>query len=231
MIASSCQPSLRDRLGGLLQDNRLVITGEVALAISFLGLNVIGVLPTEIIPFLLLGSLSLWLRRSGWRPVGMSQPTSWWRTLAFGVGVGVVFNALDLKVFLPLLEQATGQAPDLAQFDGVHGNIAVLLIWVTLTWTLGIGEEMAWRGYLFNRLADLLGRGKAGWALSLIAMALLFGLGHSYQGITGVMDAALAGILYGVLYLVSGRNLWLPVIAHGVENTTSFVLLYLGQFP
>jgi membrane protease YdiL (CAAX protease family) len=62
-------------------------------------------------------------------------------------------------------------------------------------------------------------------------MGLLFGLGHSYLGITGVVDNILWGILYGVLYLASGRNLWLPIIAHGIEDTTSFILLFLGLNP
>jgi hypothetical protein len=68
-------------------------------------------------------------------------------------------------------------------------------------------------------------------ALSLGTMALLFGLGHAYQGITGVVEAALCGVLYGALYLASGRNLWLPIMVHGVENTTSFVLIYMGLLP
>jgi membrane protease YdiL (CAAX protease family) len=34
-----------------------------------------------------------------------------------------------------------------------------------------------------------------------------------------------------VLYLASGCNLWLPIIAHGVEDTTSLLLLFFGYRP
>jgi membrane protease YdiL (CAAX protease family) len=120
----------------------------------------------------------------------------------------------------------------MSQFDSIRGNVAALLFWLVLAWTLGaFGEELAWRGYILNRLADLLGHRWTGWALGLLAMALLFGLGHSYQGITGVVDNVLWAILYGALYFASGRNLWLPIIAHGVENSTSFILLFLGLIP
>jgi membrane protease YdiL (CAAX protease family) len=215
-----------------MRANRLVIAAEILVAGTFQALHVIGVLPTEIIALLALGWLSLWLRRSGWRQLGMSRPASWRRTVLLGIGIGIVFNAFDLAVVFPLLQHTTGEPADLSQFDSIHGNIAVLLFWLALAWTLGaFGEEMTWRGYILNRLADLFGRRPAGWALGLLIMAVLFGFGHSYQGITGVVDNVLWGVLYGVLYLASGRNLWLPIIAHGVENSTSFILLYLGLFP
>jgi hypothetical protein len=34
-----------------------------------------------------------------------------------------------------------------------------------------------------------------------------------------------------MLYLVSGRNLWLPILTHGIIDTSSAVLLYLGVQP
>jgi hypothetical protein len=37
------------------------------------------------------------------------------------------------------------------------------------------------------------------------------------------------GLVYGIFYLVSGRNLWVPINAHGLTGTTSFILLYLSQ--
>ena len=229
METQTIRRSFRDRIGALLRDNQLVIAAEMLVVVLFQALHVAGLLPTETIPLLLLGWLSLWLRRSGWRQIGMVRPANWARTILLGIVIGVAFNALDVGIVLPLLERVTGQALDLSQFDSLQGNIAVLFIWVALAWTLGaFGEEMTWRGYVFNRLADLLGRSRAGWVLSLILVAVLFGLGHRYQGVTGVADNIMWSILYGLLYLVSGRNLWLPMIAHGVENTTSFVLLYSG---
>jgi membrane protease YdiL (CAAX protease family) len=226
------QASLRNRIGALLHDNQLATVTELLVALFFQALHVAGLLPTETIPLLLLGWLSLWLRRSGWRHIGMARPASWWRTVLLGIGIGVALNALDWAVVAPLLHRVAGESQDLSQFDSLRGNVAVLVFWLTLAWTLGaFGEEMVWRGYIFNRLADLFGQSRAGWVLSLIIMGLLFGLGHSYLGITGVVDNILWGILYGALYLASGRNLWLPIVAHGVENTTSFVLLFFGLNP
>jgi len=33
---------------------------------------------------------------------------------------------------------------------------------------------------------------------------------------------------FGVLYLKGGRNLWLPILAHGFSDTIGLVLIYLG---
>jgi membrane protease YdiL (CAAX protease family) len=39
------------------------------------------------------------------------------------------------------------------------------------------------------------------------------------------------GLLLGVLYLATGRQLAYPIIAHGVSNTLAFVLIFLGRYP
>ena len=88
-----------------------------------------------------------------------------------------------------------------------------------------------YRGYLLTRTAQLFGGTGRAWLAGLGATTLLFGLGHGYQGAAGVIDTGLFGLLFGVLYLFAGRNLWIPVIAHGVADTTAFALLYFGKYP
>jgi hypothetical protein len=229
MRIESTPVSLRSRIGVVLSGSRPAMAIELLVIASFQAMQAWGPLPTATIPLLLLGWLSLRLRGSGWRKIGMARPAGWGRTILLGMGAGVVLNVVDVVVVLPLLQRVTGQGLELGQFEGIQGNPVVLLIWLAIAWSLAaFGEEMAYRGYVLNRLGDLLGRGRAGQALSLVLMAVLFALGHGYQGVTGAVDNVLWALVYGALYLVSGGNLWLPIIAHGVENTVSFILLYLG---
>jgi uncharacterized protein len=58
-----------------------------------------------------------------------------------------------------------------------------------------------------------------------------FGLAHAYQGVTGVIDEGIAGLLLGVIYLRTGRNLAVPIIAHGIQDSIDFVLIFLGKYP
>jgi hypothetical protein len=51
------------------------------------------------------------------------------------------------------------------------------------------------------------------------------------QGITGQIENAIDGLLLGVLYLACGRNLWVPIIAHGITDTADLMLLFLGKYP
>jgi membrane protease YdiL (CAAX protease family) len=92
-------------------------------------------------------------------------------------------------------------------------------------------EEMAYRGYLMNRVAYAAGGTRAAWALSLVVVSALFGVVHLYQGASGMITAGISGLLFGILYLASGRNLWLPIIAHGINDTIGFTLIYLGKYP
>jgi uncharacterized protein len=117
-------------------------------------------------------------------------------------------------------------------FAVLKGNVRLLLVYAGVSWTLaGFGEEFVYRGYLLNRVAQLLGGGRRAWLAALGATTVLFGFGHVYQGASGVVDTALAGLVFGVLYIFGGRNLWMPIIAHGVADTTAFALLYFGRYP
>jgi ankyrin repeat protein len=67
--------------------------------------------------------------------------------------------------------------------------------------------------------------------ISLIAVHFGFGLAHAYQGVTGIIDEGLSGLLLGVIYLRTGRNLSVPIIAHGIGDSIDFVLIFLGEYP
>jgi len=83
-----------------------------------------------------------------------------------------------------------------------------------------------------NRLADLGHRSRPAWLVSLILTSALFGWAHREgQGFPGMLQEGFNGLLLGLLYLASGRNLVVPIVAHGVANTLAFVLIYLGRYP
>ena len=230
MSTTIAPAALRDRVAALLRDNRMVILAEFVI-VALVRFEVLPFSPATI-PLLLLGYLSLWLRQSGWREIGMGRPASWRRTILLGTGIAVAWHILDFAVVVPLLRRVTGESLDLSEFSSLRGNLPELLYWVSLSWMLAaFGEEMVYRGYILNRLADLFGRSRAGWALSLTIMGLLFGVGHIYLGTLGLVLNTVDGIVLGVLYLASGRNLWLTVIQHGVANTIGFILIFLGFSP
>jgi uncharacterized protein len=184
-------------------------------------------------PYLLLfGWASLWVRRIGWRGVGLRLYRDWKTSIALGVAAGVLLEALELLVTQPLLVKWLGKQPDLETFQALHGNLKWTLVAIAGAWTLAaFGEEMVYRGYLMNRVADLLNRTRTAWIVSLMAVHIGFGLAHAYQGVTGAIDEGLMGLLLGLIYLRTGRNLAVPIIAHGVSDTIDFVLIFFGKYP
>jgi membrane protease YdiL (CAAX protease family) len=80
-----------------------------------------------------------------------------------------------------------------------------------------------------NRLIDLQGnKTKLTWVVSVVGSAIIFGLGHTYQGLGGVIRVITLGILFGVAFLTTRRNLWPLIIAHALLDTMSFVGHYFG---
>lgn len=225
--------SVRDRFGTLLQKRPLFIVMELLLALVCVALKLIGAIHNPTLLILFIGWLSLWLRRSGWRRIGLGRPQKLWWTLLLGIVIGVAYDAIDLLGVLPMLHRITGEPIHVeALGNSMRGHLAALLPYLALVWVFGaFAEELTYRGYLFNRLTDLLGGGRPALASAFIFVSVLFGIVHWSQGRTGILDNILAGALFMALYLLSGRNLWLSITAHGVVDTTSLVLLYLGFVP
>lgn len=192
----------------------------------------------KLIPFsktpelLLLGWISLRVRRLRWRDVGFTRYRSWPATIAIGVMLGALLESFQLLVTQPILSRFLGRQPDLELFRMLTGNIKMTLLFMGLSWTLAaFGEEMVWRGYLMNRVADVGGRTPRAWAVSLALVSTAFGLAHGYQGLTGWIEEGVAGVALGLMYLGTGRNLCVPIIAHGVCDTIDMVLIFFGKFP
>jgi uncharacterized protein len=181
---------------------------------------------------LLLGWVSLWVRKSRWRDVGLSRFRNWRTTLGLGVASGLLLEGFELFVSQPILVKLLGKPPDFEDFRPLIGNLKLTLIFIALAWTLAaFGEEMVYRGYLMNRVADLFNRTRLAWIISLIVVHVAFGLAHAYQGWTGAIDEGLSGLLLGMIYLRTGCNLAVPIIAHGIGDTIDFMLIFLGKYP
>jgi uncharacterized protein len=204
---------------------------ELLVAVALvLGANVFDVVPVTETPWLvLLGWLSLRLRGLGWRSVGLRRPTNWLVTIAVALAAGVALQLISEFAIEPLIERLTGETADLSEFRSLVGNLPAALGMLALVWTLAaFGEEMAYRGYVLERAATLGHRTPAAYVVGIVAVSLLFGLGHVYQGIAGVFGSAFAGLYFGTLYLASGRNLWLAILAHGFSDTIAVALIYFG---
>lgn len=89
-----------------------------------------------------------------------------------------------------------------------RGSIEVVL-WIVVSISAGICEEIVFRGYFQRQFAAYTGSIAGG----VLLQGLVFGFGHSYQGIKQVVIISALGILYGG-FAAWRRSLRPNMIAH-----------------
>jgi membrane protease YdiL (CAAX protease family) len=218
---------------GLSESRALLIFELLAVAAIFVADDVLHLIwLSKTLYLFVLGALSLLARGVSWGDIGFRFPRHWPMLVLIGVGAGALIEAQELYFTQPLLIQFTGRMPDLSDFHGVRGNWKYVWLGVPFIWVLAaFGEEWVYRGYLMNRLADLFGRRWTGWVVAVIAVNVVFGLAHFYQGPIGMIEAGEDGLLFAFVYFVTGRNLIAPMIAHGIQDSTDLFLAFTGHYP
>ncbi len=88
-------------------------------------------------------------------------------------------------------------------------GILEIFLWIALSISAGICEELVFRGYLQKQFGAATGSIVA----AVVLQGLIFGLAHTYQGWKQVIVIAALGILYGAL-AAWRRNLRANMIAH-----------------
>jgi membrane protease YdiL (CAAX protease family) len=168
-----------------------------------------------------------WRSRTPWPQLGFLRPDSWVATIAVGILLGIALRLLTKLVVMPLLG-----APPNPAFRHLEGNTAALpLAILTMGFLAAFGEEVVMRGYFFERLKKVLGCGAAATALIVLVTSVVFGIGHyPLQGLAGVQHAAIMGLVFGTLYVITGR-LWLPMMTHAAYNLAGMAIIYVGVGP
>ena len=168
-----------------------------------------------------------WAWQSGtpWHELGFVRPVHWPRTVAIGVAFGVALKLVMKAIVMPLL----GAPPTNAAYHHLVGNTAALPVMLYLVIAgAGFGEETVFRGYLFERLGKLFRPGIWPKVLIVGLTALFFGVVHyAEQGMPGVQQATIVGLLFGTIYAITGR-IWMLMVAHAAFDLTAVAIIYWG---
>jgi membrane protease YdiL (CAAX protease family) len=162
--------------------------------------------------------------RTPWREIGYARPRSWIGTIAAGIVFGVAFKLLMKAIVMPLF----GAPPINAAYHHLAGSTAALpgmLLAVLIG--AGFGEETFYRGYLFERLGKLFGTAPPARIATLVLTAALFAVAHySGQGVAGVQQAAITGLVFGTMFALTGR-IWLALVTHVAFDVAAVAIIYL----
>lgn len=88
-------------------------------------------------------------------------------------------------------------------------SLLEIVVWIGVSITAGICEEMAFRGFLQRQLHALSGS----LVVAVVGQGLVFGIFHAYQGWRNVVVISVLGVLYGALAAWRG-NLRVNIVTH-----------------
>jgi len=166
----------------------------------------------------------IWVRLSHtpWEEIGYARPGSWIVTAAVGLAFGIAFKLVMKAIVMPLL----GADPVNRAFHYLAGNRAMLpaAIWAMLV--AGFGEETVFRCFFFERLGRLFGSSAAAKTAIVLLTSAGFGLAHyAQQGLAGVEQATIVGLVLGTIYARTKRIAMLMVV-HAAFDLTALAIIY-----
>jgi uncharacterized protein len=184
-----------------------------------------------IIVILLAGNLAgaalvlIWASVSGtrWSDLGFVRPPHGAIDLVIALVAGVLFKILMKALVMPLL----GFGAVNSTYHYLSGNTAALL--VTLLWVIvggGFGEELIWRGFLFERLGSFLGPRVHAKLVIVVVTSILFAIAHYWdQGLPGAVQATMTGLVFGAVYARIG-TIWPLMVAHAAFDVTAVLMIF-----
>jgi membrane protease YdiL (CAAX protease family) len=172
---------------------------------------------------------------AGWRAsLGLARAPLLPTALAAAVGVGAAYGANIAAVLVFALVQRGQLEAITREKAGWSGQLAAVPLGVSLLMAVlaGLWEEVVFRGFLLGRLRVALQglgavqRGALPWrdGAAVLLSALLFGGGHAYQGVFGVVQTAAVGLALGALTVIR-KSLWPAILAHVAIDAFGFIAL------
>jgi uncharacterized protein len=152
-----------------------------------------------------------------------------------GVSAGKPLRSLLIFVIiaaaiaaLKMLRRRQKRTPSAAQLKKAVAQVGRMIpvtpgehkLFVLVSLTAGICEEFLYRGWLLNLFGVAFG---SIW-LGLLISSIAFAFGHSYQGRAGVVGSGVLGVVFGLVFMLSG-SLLLGQILHAAVDITNGISL------
>jgi membrane protease YdiL (CAAX protease family) len=186
--------------------------------------------------FLIFGGLSVVVLLASWNYIGPASASALsWGPIAwlhhsldgsFGVGLAIVVAVvfvIGLLLPIALLRKNVDEVPAVGDISAILPRTrGELKYGAGLSINAGLVEELLFRLGMPALLFGITGNGPVAFGLA----ALLFGLLHIYQKAAGVIVAILLGVIFSLLYLLTG-SIWIVMIVHALIDLRSLVLIPL----
>jgi uncharacterized protein len=176
--------------------------------------------PNDMMPFylFLIGMQALWVRfvYKGMQKHARSileffgRPWFTPAQLAKDIGYAALAFAM-IHVCCALIGDLSHRDPQQtnALFPQLPSGALAITVWICVSLAAGICEEIVFRGYLQRQFAAMTGRP----IVAILAQAILFGIGHAYEGPGAVASIVVIGVILGALATWRG-NIRAGILVH-----------------
>jgi membrane protease YdiL (CAAX protease family) len=164
--------------------------------------------------------------KTTYKSLGLYKPINIVKTIGVGVGLGILLKLFSATIFMPLI----GYPPEgSGAFLFIKESLTnALLACVYIIIVAGFCEEIVFRGFFFRQFETWFGSSKGIKVTMVIVGSLLFGIPHIYQGFHGAMNSIVIGAIYGIIFLMNKKNLWLVMISHAAYDLLAVYIIYNG---
>jgi uncharacterized protein len=162
----------------------------------------------------------LWRNRESMRSIGWSL-TNFWRESVLGVILFFPFFYIS-GILERVLHAAGLSLPSTPQpaFLFPEGPLEILLALIMVV-VVAISEETIFRGYLLLRFQAIINN-----LTAVLLSAVIFSIGHGYEGTAGLVTVGFMGIIFALVYKWR-QSLVAPMVMHFLQDFTVIVLVPL----
>ncbi|RVU01633.1 CPBP family intramembrane metalloprotease [Mucilaginibacter limnophilus] len=206
--------------------NKLIIFIEGALVYAFI-YNPWTKFPYTLLITTVVILLLTYARTRSLKAIGLWNNYSFVKVLATALLAFLLLEPVMDFIVQPLVNKLCHEVPDYSGFDKLKHDSSRYIKYISFVWiSAAIGEEVLFRGYLFDRFKKLLPDGRFKTIAIILLTAILFSLPHYYQGTAGLVMTFFFGIAFGALFVKTRYNLWVNIIVHGLVDSLFLTLVY-----
>ncbi len=171
-------------------------------------------------------TLLLYYRKQSWKNLGLTKPDHFLKSLGVAaiILIGTVVSMMIFEIFVrEILFTDTESGAESGSFSELKGNLPYFFSIIFFVWIESFLEELQDRGFSLNRFESLYSNIPFATVLAVLSQATIFGFRHSYDFSPRAITTGLIGLVFGTVYVLTGRNLWPLIIAHIILNTMSMI--------
>ncbi len=167
----------------------------------------------------------LYYRKKSWKDLGLTKPKKFGKlimTVAVTL-IGTILMIMLFELFFADMFQDNSETAVSSNASQAEKSLTMVAYIMSVVWIESFLEELQDRGFSLNRFESLFSNKTFSTIIAVLIQATIFGFRHSYDLSNRSITTGLIGLVFGVVYVLTGRNLWPLIITHCILNTSSML--------